>query len=317
VSGSNDKTIRIWDARSGAADEVFPPLSGHEGRISSVAFSPDGKHIVSGSSDSTIRIWDAASLKKYVSSSMTRAQELCVHSMAFSPDGARIACGVGHTITLWDTTSGAQILQLRGHQSPVSSLIFSPNAQYIASGSEDKTVRVWDAQTGSAIHEPLQGHQHPVTSMAYSPDGCCIVSASKDHVIRVWNASSGTMVFPAIRGHTNWVPSVALHLNPARITAALKGDILCTSELATPYTLGSVADATAIQLDIFVPRHVGTGWIVDMKAHKENISKLPPSISINTVTNSASSRRSIAIGTRSGQVVIMHFPPVIWQDLGD
>src|SRR5882724_7921419 len=58
VSGSWDKTIRIWDASTGV--EMLPPLQGHDGCISSVAFSPDGSKIVSGSDDKTIRIWDVS-----------------------------------------------------------------------------------------------------------------------------------------------------------------------------------------------------------------------------------------------------------------
>jgi WD40 repeat protein len=313
VSGSDDQTIRVWSARSGVADEEFLPLLEHGGYISSVAFSPDGKHIVSGSSDSTIRIWDAKSLKKYVPSLMARTSVQCVQSLAFSPDGKRIACGAGRTITLCDTASGAQVLQLQGHQSAVLSVTFSPDGRYIVSGSEDKTVRVWDTQTGLETLEPLQGHQHPITSLAYAPDGFYIVSASDDRVIHVWNALSGAKVMPAIHGHPKWVPLVALHLSPVRIAAALSGDIICPSELVTTYSLASIVDHNDIQVDIFIPRHVGSGWIVDVKAHKRNLCKLPPSISVNAVMKSTSRGRSIVIGTRSGRVVIMHFPLAIWE----
>jgi WD40 repeat protein len=310
VSGSDDKTIRIWDARSGITDNIFMPLCGHEGHISSVAFSPDGKYIVSGSNDTTIRIWNAQSLKKNIST-LAPIQGPHVRALAFSLDNTRVASCAGCTTAVWDTASGAKILQLQGHQGSVSSVVFSPDGQYIASGSEDKTVRVWNARTGFVVQGPLQGHQHPITSMAYSPDGFHIVSASDGHDIRVWNASSGLMVFPAIRCHPKWVPSVALHLNPVRIAAAQKGDILCPSELATTHSLGSVVNHAAMQLDIFVPRHVGSGWIVDLIAHEKKLSKLPPSMSVNTVTKSAASQKSVAIGLQNGQVVIMHFPPVM------
>ena len=312
VSGSDDKTIRIWDAWSGVADEKFLPLFGHEDAVSSVAFSPDGKHIISGSKDSTIRIWDATLLKKSVSSLTVRAPVQCVRSLAFSRDGTRVACGAGRAITLWDTVSGAHICQLQGHHGAVLSVTFSPDGRYLASGSEDKTVRVWNTQDGLAMPVPLQGHQHPITSLTYTPDGFYIVSASDDRIIHVWNASSGAMVMPPMQGHPKWVPFVALHLNPVRIAAALSGDVLRPSDLATTYTFASIVNHGDIQLDVFVPRHVGSGWIIDMKAYKD-ISKLPPSIAVNTITKSTSLGGSIAIGTRSGQVVIMHFPPAIWE----
>ena len=58
VSGSYDKTIRVWDASTGI--EMLPPLRGHDDYVRSVAFSPDGSKIVSGSFDKTIRVWDAS-----------------------------------------------------------------------------------------------------------------------------------------------------------------------------------------------------------------------------------------------------------------
>jgi len=58
VSGSYDNTVRLWDAKTGAA--VGEPLSGHTSWVNSVAFSPDGQHIMSGSDDNTIRVWEAS-----------------------------------------------------------------------------------------------------------------------------------------------------------------------------------------------------------------------------------------------------------------
>ncbi|KIO05431.1 hypothetical protein M404DRAFT_141463, partial [Pisolithus tinctorius Marx 270] len=57
VSGSRDKTVRVWDAERGV--QIGSPLEGHTGKVTSVAFSPDGKRIVSGSEDNTVRVWDA------------------------------------------------------------------------------------------------------------------------------------------------------------------------------------------------------------------------------------------------------------------
>jgi WD40 repeat protein len=66
VSGSHDKTIRVWDASTGI--EMLSPLKGHDDTVFSVAFSPDGSKIVSGSYDKTIRVWDVSTGVKYLSS---------------------------------------------------------------------------------------------------------------------------------------------------------------------------------------------------------------------------------------------------------
>ena len=87
VSGSDDKTIKIWDASTGAE---LMTLRGHSGKAWSVAFSPDGKRIVSGSSDRTVKLWDAANGKEVMT---LRGHSDHVFGVAFSPDGKRIVSG--------------------------------------------------------------------------------------------------------------------------------------------------------------------------------------------------------------------------------
>ena len=68
------------------------------------------------------------------------------------------------------------------------SVAYSPNGQHIISGSLDKTIQIWDAETGAAVGRPLEGHIRSVTSVAYSPSGRHIVSGSNDNTIRVWDS---------------------------------------------------------------------------------------------------------------------------------
>ncbi len=68
----------------------------------------------------------------------------------------------------------------------MTSVAFSPDGHRIVSGSDDNTVRLWDAATGQPIGQPLTGHNAPVASVAFSPDGKRIVSGSDDHTLRLW-----------------------------------------------------------------------------------------------------------------------------------
>ena len=97
VSGSWDKSVRVWDASSG---ELMNTLEGHTGWVRSVSFSPDGSRIVSGSDDSSVRVWDASSgeLLKVLDGHTSE-----VTSVSFSPDGSRIVSGSGdNSVRVWD-----------------------------------------------------------------------------------------------------------------------------------------------------------------------------------------------------------------------
>ena len=69
------------------------------------------------------------------------------------------------------------------------SVAYSPDGSYIISGSNDRTIRIWDAKTGASVGKPLEGHTDSVRSVAYSSNGQRIVSGSSDGTIRVWESS--------------------------------------------------------------------------------------------------------------------------------
>ena len=124
AGGSFDKTIRIWDAKTGV---LLKTLAGHTSRVWSMTYSPDGQIIASGGWDNTIRIWNARTgahirtLKGHVNS---------VYSMAYSSDGQTIASGGNDgMIRIWNARTGALIRTLKGHADGVSSVAFSPDGQ--------------------------------------------------------------------------------------------------------------------------------------------------------------------------------------------
>ncbi|KAI5122232.1 hypothetical protein M0805_007099 [Coniferiporia weirii] len=180
-------------------------LPGHSGSVVSVAYSPDGRHIVSGSSDRTLRVWDAhtaVGLTGYLSE---------VNSVAYCPDGRYIVSGSDTmTLRIWDTQTGKPVGEpLRGHKGYVQSVAYSPDGRHIVSGSDDRTLRIWDAHTGKPVGEPLTDHLSCVHSVAYSPDGRHIVSGSGDFTLRIWNAHTGKPVGEPLTGHSSLVQSVA------------------------------------------------------------------------------------------------------------
>ena len=97
---AGDSTVRVWDADTG--QPIGQPLTGHTGRVTSVAFSPDGQRIASGSGDKTVRLWDADTGQP-IGQPLTGHTD-AVYSVAFSPDGTRIVSGsADKTLRLWPT----------------------------------------------------------------------------------------------------------------------------------------------------------------------------------------------------------------------
>ena len=179
VSGGGDKNIKIWDALSG---QLINTLTGHRGSVYSVVFSPDNSKIVSGSLDATIKVWDALSGKLINTLS---GHHNSIYNVAFSPDSSKIISGsYDNTVKIWDALSlypkdqtklgsyvssfTCQLINtLAGHNDFIWSVAFSSDSSKIVSGSQDKTVKIWNALSGQLINT-LTGHHGSVLSVVFS-----------------------------------------------------------------------------------------------------------------------------------------------------
>ncbi len=190
-------------------------LAGHAHEVSSVAFSPDGQHIVAGSMDGTAKVWDAATGQDVFTLQGHKGHTM---SVAFSPDGKRIVTGGGEwggtlgEAKVWDAATGRLLLELNGHTCAVWSVVFSPDGKRIATGAGDwgpgpGEVKVWDAETGREILV-LEGHMFGVRGVAFSPDGRFVITGSEDYTAKVWDAATGRELI-TLHGHTDAVRNVA------------------------------------------------------------------------------------------------------------
>ncbi|NTU41812.1 MAG: NACHT domain-containing protein [Nitrospirales bacterium] len=185
VTGSWDKTARLWDVASG---REIKTIQAHSGSVTSVTFSPDGKTLVTGSWDKTARLWDVESGREIKT---FQAHSDSISSVAVSPDGKTLVTGGwDKTARLWDVESGREIMTLQAHSEVVTSVAFSPDGKIFATGSRDKTARLWDVESGREIRT-LQTHSASIASVAFSPDGKILVTGGWDNTARLWDVEYG------------------------------------------------------------------------------------------------------------------------------
>lgn len=158
----DSKTRSVLGQAVYGADEVNR-LSGHQGIVVSVAFSPDGQWIVTASNDRTIKLWrrDGTLVR-------TIPHKTSIQQLQFSPDSRQIVtAGVDGVVRLWDINGKLRTL-FKGHKAAVWRVVFSPDGKMIASGSGDYTVKLWKLD-GTLIR--TLKHERAVWALAFSHDG--------------------------------------------------------------------------------------------------------------------------------------------------
>src|SRR3981189_2457955 len=109
------------------------------------------------------------------------------------------------SMLLWTSTHERAIL--KGHTAALTVVAYSPDGKYLATGSLDRTARVWDAATGKEL-AALVGHTAPLEGVAFSPDGKTLATGSYDNLVKLWDWSTGKEL-TTFAGHTNMVRSLA------------------------------------------------------------------------------------------------------------
>jgi WD40 repeat protein len=139
-----------------------------------------------------------------------------VSSMAITPDGARIITASGdNTAHVLSASTGAQLLQLKGHAGPVRAVAVTPDGAHMITGSDDGTARIWDANAGTELRK-LNGNGGRVLAVAVTPDGARIVTGSDDGNTRIWDAGTGAELL-RLTGHTGAVQALTVTPDGDRI----------------------------------------------------------------------------------------------------
>jgi WD40 repeat protein len=215
VTGSDDTTVKIWRIDGDKIPTLQHTLTAHTKRVWSVRFSPNDRFLATGSSDGTIRLWEMATLTVV---DIFPVYPNWMFSMDFSPDGRLLAAGNSHKeVKIWDVSpdrvaSSTAILEppadlaakvaiatLHGHEALASTCKFSPDGKLLATGSSERTVRLWDTHSWHEL-SLWQGFTNTIASVRFAPDGNRLAAANQDCTISIWDRHTGNCV-STLTGH--------------------------------------------------------------------------------------------------------------------
>ncbi|KAL6862077.1 WD40-repeat-containing domain protein [Trichoderma novae-zelandiae] len=270
ASGGDDGWVRFWDAETLKVqhtfyaggyvtrvlfilDQLLVAFSGSSIHIwdssTDAHLSPDGKQLVA-SRDDAAYIFQRPSdpTENWVESKMDMIYDPghSIGAIRFSPDGALMAYTQDSKIFLWDLENDKARHLLPGHTESIDGLAFSHNSEYLASGSDDRTVRIWaiSNETGENSEVDmslcvLEGHEDYVNCVAFSPDDARLASGSSDLTIRIW-ARKGSEAGPhyglekVLRGHGSSIYSLDFDPSGQQLISSSSDTSLRVWDISTP-----------------------------------------------------------------------------------
>lgn len=185
ASGSKDTTVRVWDVAKSGGASCLAVGTGHVSAVTAVAFSRKvgSQFLVSGGADKLLRVWDTSKM-----------------------DDAKCP------------TTLPVIAAIPAHEKDINAVCVSPNDQFVASGSQDRTIKVWKLPDLTPV-SVLRGHKRGIWSVAFSPVDQALVSASGDKTIKLWNLKDGSCL-RTFEGHVSSVLKVNFLSAGAQVMSA-------------------------------------------------------------------------------------------------
>ena len=207
ATGSDDKTVRLWDMNAIGNDSNPLRLTGHGDRIRFLAFSLDGHWLATGSADKTARLWDLTATDPSARPFLLSDHQGEILTVAFSPDGHWLATGSrDETARLWDLKAPDPTKEPKVLESPgnwIQTLAFSWDGRWLATGGSGGTVLLWDLSIAEPATNPtdLPGHEGLILTLAFSPDGHWLATGSADKTSQLWDIRDISVLDPPERPH--------------------------------------------------------------------------------------------------------------------
>ncbi|KAJ6020943.1 hypothetical protein N7540_006447 [Penicillium herquei] len=156
-----------------------------------------------------------------------------------------------HVMPCVEKSWSADLQTIQGCSQWAYSVAFSPDGQIIASGLEDKTIKLWETRTGQEL-QTLHGHSDCVQSVAFSPDGQLVASGSSDGSIKLWDSKTGQEL-RTLQGHSEWVQSVAFSPDSQIVVSGSSHRTIKFWDTKTGQELHTICHSDTVQLVVFSP----------------------------------------------------------------
>ncbi len=185
LTGSKDKSMRLWDVDSGKELKRF---DGHTNTVKSIAVSWDGQHVLTGGWDKTVRLWDLQNGKEL---HCFKGHTGAITMVAFSPDKKHAFSGaVDKTIRVWPLPDGEAVRVLKDSDE-IHCFAFSGDGSRLATGGgNDPTIKLWDLENWNVL-KSFTGHTRLIHNVALTRDGRLLLSGSTDRTTLAWNTLDG------------------------------------------------------------------------------------------------------------------------------
>ena len=229
ASASKDFSIRVYNLENG---ELVFSANDHRGEATRVFVDPKSKFLMSSSLDGTLMMYE---FQNATAKSRTIKYSGVINSFVPAIDGKSlyIAADKGDIDNI--DFKSMVIRSLKGHTAKVNCLELSPNGKLLASGSDDKTIIIWDLATGKIL-KTLKGNSWKITSVAWSSDGNYLTSTCNDGLTKVWDLNTGTQlkILNTLGKNARcaaWSPNMGFILVASLMDATSNGAILYATPL--------------------------------------------------------------------------------------
>ncbi|MEH2026093.1 nSTAND1 domain-containing NTPase [Nostoc sp.] len=341
ISASKDKTFKLWNLKG----EVITTFKGHKESVNSVSFSPDGQLIVSGSEDNMVKLWTLngkaiktlnneipvtevtfspdgqtiASAGEYNNIKLWRRNGSLIKtlsssgSVSFSPDSKSIALTsfsestVSVEIDQIDTENTGTTFELKGHGNNITSVSVSPDFQMLASGSEDRTVKLWSLEKNRDFKNP---DESVVNNVSFSPNSQLIASVSGEDNVRLWKQNGALKTtLPGHNSQLSFSPdsqmlvtasedrTVQLWRRDGTFIKTLQGDVIPGSFSSDGRTIALVKNDNRVELSTSNGKYIST-----LKGDKNRVKQITFSPNGETIAT-YDENKTIKVWQRNGKLI--------------